>query len=241
MLQKHGVDYNVLTTVNRVNGDYPLEVYRFLRDEVGTAVHWLQTGVKPARMSLWFWETNDITHIKALMAQGTPASQEKAVGLLASCQQFAEETTSVWLLIQVWALRALLFQSQGQKEAAFVAGERAVSLAEPGGYLRLFVELGPEMADLLAQLAARGVAPAYINRILAVFRAEQPLSKDILTNRELEILALLQKGLSDKEIAEKLVVSVLTVKKHNRHIYQKLGVNGRRQAAAKAKTLNLLP
>ena len=113
-------------------------------------------------------------------------------------------------------------------------------LAEPGGYLRLFVELGPEMADLLAQLAARGVAPAYIDRILAVVRADQALEADALTSRELEVLALLQKGLSDKEIAERLVLSVLTVKTHNRNIYQKLGVNGRRQAAAKAKTLNLL-
>jgi LuxR family maltose regulon positive regulatory protein len=140
----------------------------------------------------------------------------------------------------MWALRALLAQAQGKQETALTAAERAVCLAEPGGYLRLFVELGAEMADLLAQLAARGVAPAYIDRILAVFRADQSLEEDALTSRELEILALLQKGLSDKEIAERLVLSVLTVKKHNRNIYQKLGVNGRRQAAAKAKTLNLL-
>ena len=89
-------------------------------------------------------------------------------------------------------------------------------------------------------MAARGVAPAYIDRILAVFRADQALEEDVLTSRELEILALLAQGCSDKEIAEHLVLSVLTVKKHNRNIYQKLGVNGRRQAAAKAKTHKLL-
>ncbi|MBP6470164.1 MAG: hypothetical protein KBE23_15895 [Chloroflexi bacterium] len=212
-----------------------------LRGEVGTAAHWLQTGMKPARMSLWFWEGNDLTHVKALMAQGTAVSYQKAAALLTTIQQIAEETTSVWLLIQMWALRALLAQSQGEQEAALAAAKQAVCLAEPGGYLRLFVELGAAMADLLAQLAARGVAPAYIDRILAVFRADQSLEEDKLTSRELEILALLQKGLSDKEIAEQLVLSVLTVKKHNRNIYQKLDVNGRRQAIAKAKMLNLFP
>ncbi|MGB4872532.1 MAG: helix-turn-helix transcriptional regulator, partial [Candidatus Promineifilaceae bacterium] len=77
--------------------------------------------------------------------------------------------------------------------------------------------------------------------ILTVFGADESLEEDALTSRELEILALLQKGLIDKEIAEQLVLSVLTVKKHNRNIYQKLDVNGRRQAVAKAKTLNLFP
>jgi LuxR family transcriptional regulator, maltose regulon positive regulatory protein len=212
-----------------------------LRGEVGTAVHWLQTGVKPARMSLWFWEANDLTQIKALMAQGTAVSYQKADDLLTACQQYAEETASVWLLIQIWALRALLAQAQGQSEEALTAAEHAVRLAEPGGYLRLFVELGAEMADLLAQLASRGIAPSYIGRILDVFHAGQLPEPEAMTGRELQILTLLQQGLSDKEIAERLVLSVLTVKKHNRNIYQKLGVNGRRAAIAKAKMLNLLP
>jgi LuxR family maltose regulon positive regulatory protein len=234
----------VMLEINQIQFTPQLEAFRarlaLLRGEVGIAVHWLQTGVKPARASLWFWETNDITHVKALIAQGTAVSHQEANDLLTSCQQYAEETASVWLLIQIWALRALLARARGKQEAALDAAKHAVQLAEPGGYLRLFVELGTEMADLLAQLAARGVAPAYIDRILAVFRADQSLEEDTLTSRELEILALLQKGLSDKEIAERLVLSVLTVKKHNHNIYQKLGVNGRRQAAAKAKTLNLL-
>ena len=235
----------VMLETNQIQFTHQLEAFRarlaLLRGEVGTAVHWLQTGVKPARASLWFWEANDITHAKALMAQGTAVSYQEAGDLLTSCQQYAKETASVWLLIQVWALRALLAQAQNQAENALTAAEHAVRLAEPGGYLRLFAELGAEMADLLAQLAARGIAPAYIDRILAVFRADQSPGADALTNRELEVLALLQKGLSDKEIAERLVLSVLTVKKHNRNIYQKLAVNGRRQAAVKAKSLNLTP
>jgi LuxR family maltose regulon positive regulatory protein len=212
-----------------------------LRGDMSTAVYWLQTGERPARMSLWFWEANDLTRIKVLIAQGTAVSRQEADHLLTNCQQYAEETTNVWLLIQIWALRALLAQAQNRPDDALAAAERAVQLAEPGGYLRLFAELGAEMADLLAQLAARGIAPAYIDHILTVFGADESLEEDALTSRELEILALLQKGLTDKEIAEQLVLSVLTVKKHNRNIYQKLDVNGRRQAVAKAKTLNLFP
>ena len=124
--------------------------------------------------------------------------------------------------------------------SALLAAERAVRLAEPGGYLRLFVELGDDMAELLARLAARGVAPDYIGRLLAAFPAAPRPEPEALTRRELEILVLLRAGLSDHEIADRLTVSVLTVKKHNRHIYHKLGVTGRHQAVAMAKTLNLI-
>jgi len=234
----------VLLEMNQVQFAPEVEAFRarlaLLRGDVGTAVHWTQTGTQPARLPLWFWEAGELTRVKVLMAQGTAVSRQEAAKLLTRCGQYAEETANVWLLIQIWALRALLAQAQGQSKEALVAAEQAVRLAEPGGYLRLFVELGPEMADLLAQLARRGFAAAYIGRILAVFRAA-PVSKPDLTRRELEILTLLQQGLSNKEIAGRLVLSVLTVKRHNRNIYLKMGVNNRRQAIAKAKTLNLLP
>ncbi len=212
-----------------------------LRGDVGAADHWAQSGGQPARMPLYYWEANELTRVKVLLARRTAVTRQEAAHLLTTCHQYAEQTANVWLLIQTWALQALWAQAQGQVEEALTAAERAVRLAEPGGYLRLFVELGREMADLLAQVAERGIVPAYIGRILAVFHADQLPESETMTGRELEILALLQQGLSDKEIAERLVLSVLTVKKHNRNIYQKLGVNGRRQAVAKAKTLNLFP
>lgn len=234
----------VLLEMNQIQFAPHVEAFRarlaLLQGDEGTAVHWVETGAQPPRMPLWFWEANEFTHVRTLLAQGTAVARQEASDLLTSGQQYAEETSNVWLLIQNWALHALLAQAQGQQEAALAAGERAVRLAEPGGYLRLFVELGPEMAKLLSQLAAHGVAVTYIERILAVFPDHQPLEADILTSRELEILILLQNGLTDKEIASRLVLSVLTVKKHNRNIYQKLGVNGRRQAVVRAKALNLL-
>jgi LuxR family maltose regulon positive regulatory protein len=216
------------------------------RGDVAAAVHWTQSGAPPARMPLYFWETNELTRVKVLLAQDTTASRGEAARLFAACREYAEETGNVWLLIQVWALLALLAEEGLEDLTGFGnlsglhAAEQAVRLAEPGGYLRLFVELGPDMGDLLAQLAERGVAPAYIGRILAVFRADHTPEPEALTRRELEILTLLQQGLTDKEIAARLFLSALTVKKHNRHIYQKLGVSDRRAAIAKAKTQNLI-
>jgi LuxR family transcriptional regulator, maltose regulon positive regulatory protein len=232
-----------LLEMNQVQFMPETEAFRarlaLLRGDVGAAVHWTQSGAQPARLPLWYWEGNELTRVKALLAQGTAVAHQEAADLLAACRQYAEKTSNVWLLIQIWALLALLARAQGQTEEALAAAEQAVRLAEPGGYLRLFAELGPDMADLLAQVAKRGVAPDYIGRILAVF-PNVPTAEPDLTRREAEILALLQQGLSNKEIAGRLFLSVLTVKRHNRNIYLKLGVNGRRQAIAKAKTLNLL-
>jgi LuxR family transcriptional regulator, maltose regulon positive regulatory protein len=215
-----------------------------LRGDVAAAVHWAQSGAHPARMPLYFWETNELTRVKVLLAQDTAASRGEAAQLLAACREYAEKTGNVWLLIQVWALLALLAEEDltgFQNLSGLNAAERAVRLAEPGGYLRIFVELGTDIADLLAQLAARGVAPDYIGHILTAFSAVSAPEPEALTRRELQILALLKQGLSDKEIAERLFLSVLTVKKHNRNIYHKLGVNGRRSAITKARTLNLIP
>ena len=239
----------VLLEQNQLQFIPEVEAFRarlaLLRGDVAAAAYWAYTGDQPTRMPLWFWEANELTRAKVLMAQDTAASWQEAAGLLAACRQYAEETGNVWLLIQVWALLALLARAQEDlngsgDQSALLAAEQAVRLAEPGGYLRLFVELGAAMADLLAQLAARGVAPDYIGRILAVFPAAPSPEPQTLTRRELEILVLLRVGLSDHEIADRLTVSVLTVKKHNRHIYHKLGVAGRRQAVAMAKTLNLI-
>ena len=239
----------VLLEQNQLQFIPEVEAFRarlaLLRGDVAAAAYWAYTGDPPTRMPLWFWEANELTRAKVLMAQDTAASRREAAGLLASCQQYAEETGNVWLLIQVWALLALLAKAQEElngsgDRSALLAAERAVRLAEPGGYLRLFVELGADMADLLGQLAARGVAPDYIGRILAIFPPAPSPKPQALTRRELEILVLLRAGLSDHEIADRLTVSVLTVKKHNRHIYHKLGVAGRHQAVDMAKTLNLI-
>jgi LuxR family maltose regulon positive regulatory protein len=124
----------------------------------------------------------------------------------------------------------------------------ALSLAEPGGYLRVFLDEGEPMAGLLRQAASRGIAPAYVAKLLAAFEPEsaegaapqpQPLVEP-LSERELEVLRLLAAGLSNPEIAEELVVAVSTVRSHCKSIYGKLGVHRRWDAVQQAQELGLI-
>jgi LuxR family maltose regulon positive regulatory protein len=135
--------------------------------------------------------------------------------------------------------------------------EQAVTLAQPGGFVRVFVDLGPALIELLERLARRGCATAYIEQLLAAFAAE-PAANDRphprsdrpapavamvepLTDRELAVLALLAQRLSAKEIAQHLTITEKTASSHTAHIFQKLAVNNRRAAVAAARALGLLP
>jgi LuxR family maltose regulon positive regulatory protein len=165
--------------------------------------------------------------------------------------------------IEVLALQALLQDAQGDERAALALLEQAVLMAEPGGFIRLFADLGPRMAGLLVRLRRTGVAQGYTGQILKAFgddtsaapnqRAAQRAASgtavsptgrpgliEPLTDRQSEVLALLAQRMSNKEIAHALTLSPQTVKKHAYSIYQKLQVNGRREAVAKATRLGLL-
>jgi len=126
--------------------------------------------------------------------------------------------------IDVLALQALLYDSQGEGTAALESLTNALQLAEPGGFIRPFVDLGPPMADLLKRLHRKKIARDY----------------EPLTNRELDVLELLAQRLSNKEIAEKLFISGETIKSHLKNIYQKLEVKKRREAVEKAKKVGIL-
>jgi DNA-binding NarL/FixJ family response regulator len=124
---------------------------------------------------------------------------------------------------------------------------RALSLAEPEGYIRLFVDEGEPMVALLRQAYARGIAPDYVATLLSAagapaLAAPAPARSllEPLTERELEILRLLVAGLSNAAMAQELVITVGTVKSHVNHIYGKLGVQSRSQAIARAHSLHLL-
>jgi LuxR family maltose regulon positive regulatory protein len=125
--------------------------------------------------------------------------------------------------------------------------ERALSLAEPEGYVRTFVDEGEPMAQLLRRALSQGIAPEYAARLLDAFGepaaplppAAQPLIEP-LTDRELEVLRLIAAGLSNREIAHQLVVAVSTVKTHINHIYGKLDAKSRTHAVAQARALDLL-
>lgn len=185
---------------------------------------------------------------------------DEAQALLERLRPAAHAAGRMGRVLEIYLLQALVADAQGHQEESLTALERALSLAEPEGYIRTFVDLGPPMADLLREAQIRAIRPAYVARLLAAFpnlpvtiddlRTEDNLianrqSKiqnliEPLSKRELEILSLLAQGLTNNEIAQQMFISAHTVKVHTRNIYGKLGVNSRRQAVAQAKALGLL-
>jgi LuxR family maltose regulon positive regulatory protein len=195
-----------------------------------------------------------MTLVKVCLAENTASSREKAAGLLAQLKEFLESTHNTVFLIETLALQAMLYQIDGDETAALDTLEQAVVLALSGRFIRLFVDQGPIMGNLLYKLPAKGPEmAAYKGDILAVMalltdqqrsgqkgkRGSQPLGKP-LTDREMDVLVLLGQRQTDKEIAERLVISFHTVRTHARNIYGKLGVNNRRQAAVRAQKLGLI-
>jgi LuxR family maltose regulon positive regulatory protein len=178
------------------------------------------------------------------MAEGCPA---EALALLEAALPVAEKMNRVGLVIEYEILIALAVQTLGQSEKALQALERALALAEPEGFVRIFVDEGEPMAHLLYEAAAGRIRPEYAGRLLAAFpTAAPPESKraemvEPLSERELEVLRLIAEGLSNEEIAQRLVLSLPTVKWHTGNIYGKLGVKNRTQAVATARTLGILP
>jgi LuxR family maltose regulon positive regulatory protein len=152
--------------------------------------------------------------------------------------------------LKVMVVQALALHAHGEKdEAAQLLGD-ALKIADSGGFIRLFVDEGTPMSQLLSATAARGVMPGYIGNLLAILEAEkkrdeyktnpsQPLI-DPLSQRELEVLRLIAQGLSNREISERLFLALITVKGHNQRIFGKLQVQRRTEAVARARELGLL-
>ena len=204
-------------------------------------------NIRTAPMPLFY--VPSFTLVEVLLAQGTPASLEEASRLLARLREVVQATHNTRFLIEALALQSLLHDARHERSAALEALAQAVALAEPGGVIRVFVDLGPRMAALLHQLAAQRVGPTdFVARLLAAFPAardpapalHQPGLIEPLSERELGVLALLAQRLTNKEIARTLSISPMTVKRHSSNIYQKLLVGGRREAVAKAAALGLV-
>ena len=194
-------------------------------------------------------EIPHLTLAWALIAQNTPDSWQQAADLLHNLRQAAVATQNAFRLAEVVLLEALLLDSQGNRKAALMQLETAVSLSESGGFIRRFVDMGTPMAKLLAALPGRGKRP-YLQKLLAAF--DQPLIQpsanssaqpliEPLTERELEVLNLLAQRQNNREIAQQLIISPHTVNDHLKNIYSKLGVHGRHQAAKRAQELGIVP
>jgi len=184
----------------------------------------------------------------ALLPRFHLARNEPGEALALLNKSLREETpdTAAAEMIPLLALQACAFHARGDGARAMAALGQALRLGEPGGYVRTFVEIGAPMRDLLRRAAARGVAPAYVGRLLAAFGATaspRPHVPDLiepLSPRELEVLRLIAADLPNQEIADTLFISRNTVKTHVRRLYAKLHVHSRLQAVERARELDLL-
>lgn len=202
--------------------------------------------IPPLAPEPWF-SSPALTLAKVWLAQNTPDYLRKADELLGQLQEHLEGIHNTRFLIEALALRATLEEARNKRSAALAALEAALRLAQPGGFIRVFVDLGPPMAVLLSRLRVDPNLAAYVGQVRSAF-SEPPVAApgqddllEPLTNRELEVLELLGDRLTNKEIAARLVITPGTVKGHTIQIYSKLHVNGRRQAVEKAIALGMLP
>jgi len=175
-----------------------------------------------------------------------------AMGLMERLLNAAEEGGRMGSVIEILVLQALAHKMQNDTPSALVSLERALTLAEPEGYVRIFVDQGPPMAALLREVAKTGLAakhgnvPTYVNKLRAAFgkvggtKPVTQLLTDPLSERELEVLRMLATELNGPEIARELTVSPNTMRTHTRIIYSKLGVHNRREAVRRAEELDLL-
>ncbi len=184
--------------------------------------------------------------IARFKSEGVDDSIHKAMGLLERLLKAAEEGGRMGSVIEILVLQALAHEAQDDIPSALVSLERALTLAEPEGYVRIFVDEGPPMAALLREAAKHGIAPNYVGQLRAAFGQAEgrtlvtQLLIEPLSERELEVLKLLGTELGGPEIARELVVSLNTLRTHTKNIYTKLGVNNRRAAVRRAEELDLL-
>ncbi len=218
---------------------------------LGEALGWArEQGLSVEDDLSYLREFEHITLVRVLLTRYKSDRADRflleAIGLLERLLQAAEAGQRTKSVIEILVLLALAYQMQGDIPAALVPLERALTLAEPEGYVRMFVDEGPAMAALLEKVAKRGIAPSYVRQLLAASGKTEdsaPVSQgliDPLSERELEVLRLLATDLSGPEMARELIVSLNTLRSHTKNIYDKLGVNNRRAAVHRAEELDLL-
>jgi len=218
---------------------------------LGDALGWArEQGLSAEDELSYLREFAHITLARVLLARATSDRADhairEAIGLLERLLQAAEAGERTGSVIEILVLVSLAHQAQGDIPAALAPLSRALTLAEPEGYVRLFVDEGSPMAVLLEAAAKQSIAPNYVRQLLTGFDTAEdrtPVKQlliEPLSERELEILRLFKTELSGPEIAQKLMIALSTVRTHTKGIYSKLDVNNRRAAVKRAAELGLI-
>ena len=229
-----------------------------LQGDLEGALRWVNTFSDPPPNQPVIWlEEPQVTRARVLIASGTDADLHQALQILDVLEEIVERTHNTRYKIEILALRALALDARGEISESESLLKQAVNLARPGGFIRVFVDLGKPMQEILRRLTKQGHSMEAIGRILATFPEDEEILPgdagpaphspsasltlvEPLTPRELEVLNLLRGPSSIKEIALQLHISYATAKRHTSNIYAKLGVNQRWNAVARAEELKIL-
>ena len=206
-------------------------------------------------------EFEHITLARVLLAEHAITLEnntlQAALSFLKRLLKAAEKSHRMASVIEILILQALANELQGNTSEALIALESALTLAEPEGYVRIFIDEGAPMVHLLSRISPKETIIKYINKMLSFSKAmpsnhtsavnaslasipvSQPLVEP-LSQRELEVLHLIAQGLSNQEICQRLFLALSTVKGHNRNIFGKLQVERRTEPVARAQELGLL-
>jgi len=235
-------------TMRQIEFDYYRVQLWLLRGEIAAASRWARDYNRGAINSSWNI-LNELSFARVLLINHQP---EKALGVLQDCSEFAQSLSIMGWMIQSLVLKARCYQKLNNPNQALQSLAYALSLAEPEGYIRTFVDEGIALGDLLTQLLTRYddfnsndslFSAEYASQLLAIIKLENSASKSLfepLSNREQDVLRLLVAGLSNQKIANQLAISIGTVKQYNHVIYRKLDAHTRDQAVQRAKEHHLL-
>ena len=234
------------------------------RNDIASAMRWAEASAAEIQNEPENWHIQMFAYLTSVRIRLARGAFDEALAVLDRLRQLAEAEAYSGILIGALVLQALALEALGQTTQAMMALTQALTLAEPNGYVRTFVDEGPPMADLLMKLlkAQQKKRPEsddfpadYAGSLLAAYRLDgagdapstrtssrRPVGPLLnpLSERELEVLRLIAGGLSNQEIMQKLVVEKNTLKTHIRHLYRKLDTRSRTQALMRARELNLL-
>lgn len=222
---------------------------RAKQGRLGEALDWAREQGLSAMDDLCYpREFEHIVLARVILAQYKSDRAERtileAIGLLERLLQAAEEGGRTGSALEILVVQAIARHTQGDVPAALLLLRRALTLAEPEGYVRIFADEGRPMEVLLEAAAEAGIAPNYVQRLLTAFGLAKPVIRkpldEPLSERERDVLRLLGTDLSGPDIARELRVSLNTLRTHTKNIYVKLEVNNRRAAVRRAEELDLL-